>query len=53
MNSEKSVFTFQDSFWNEPREWINKIEIKEFIFPEVHINKDNRISGEICTVLTD
>ena len=22
MNSE--IFTFQDSFWNESREWINK-----------------------------
>ena len=55
MNSEKSVFTFQKFFWNEPREWIDKILIQEFIelkpfkecfFPEVHINKDNQTSGE-------
>ena len=55
MNSEKSVFTFQDSFWNESRKWIDKIQIQEFIglkrfkecfFPEVHINKDSQISGE-------
>ena len=55
MNPEKSAFTLQNSFWNEPREWINKIEIKEFIdlkpfreyfFPEAHINKDNQISSE-------
>ena len=53
MNSE--IFTFQDSFWNESREWIDKIQIQEFIelkpfkecfFPEVHINKNNGISCE-------
>ena len=29
MNSES--FTFQDSFWNDSREWIDKIQIEEFI----------------------
>ena len=55
MNSGKNVFTFQDSFWNKSRERIDKIQIQEFIelkpfkeifCPEVHINKDNRITTE-------
>ena len=47
MNSEKSVFTFQDSFWNESRKWIDKFQIQEFI------GLKRFLVVKVCTVLTN